>query len=100
MSLAASFRTMPIFRAGSLGIFTMGEDAVRLTQAMETAWKASPDLWGVLYPAAVALGDPFNKARRERCLSLLEALPPRTQSKILTAYARKSDVIDRKGSAA
>lgn len=94
------FRAMPIFRAGSLGIFTMGEDAVRLTQAMETAWKASPDLWGALYPAAVALGDPFNKARRERCLSLLEALPPRIQSKILTAYARKSDVVERKGSAA
>lgn len=91
---------MPIFRGAGLGIFKMGGDAVRLTQAMETAWKANPDLWDALYPAAVALGDPFNRERRERCLSLLEALPPRAQSKILTAYARKSDGIERKGSAA
>lgn len=98
--MPSAFRSMPIFRDGTVGIFTAGEDAVRLSSAMETAWRAYPDLWDALYPAAVALGDPFSRARRERCLSLLEALPSRAQSKIMAAYARKSDAIERKGSAA
>ena len=39
---------MPIFRDGAVGIFTAGEDAVRLSSAMETAWRAYPDLWDAL----------------------------------------------------
>ena len=100
MPPAVPFQNLPIFRCDGLGIFKIGADAVRLTQAMETAWKAQPDLFADLHPAATALGDPFNRERRERCLSLLEALPPRAQSKIMAAYARKSDAIERKGSAA
>ena len=87
----AAFRSMPIFRGVNLGIFTMGEDAVRLTEAMRAVWLKHPDLHASIHPAAIALGDPFNRERRERSLALLEALPSRVQGKILAAYGRKQD---------
>lgn len=76
------FRSMPIFQPGT-GIFTAGADAVRLTAALDKV----PDA----RPAAIALGDPFNRVRRERALRLIESLPARQQARILAAYARKND---------
>ncbi|KMO33894.1 hypothetical protein VQ02_19810 [Methylobacterium variabile] len=75
-----TFRDLIIFNPGTAGIFTMGGDAVRLTAAI----KAVPGA----REAAVALGDPFNRARRERALAILEALPARQQEKILSAYRK------------
>ncbi|TNC08442.1 hypothetical protein FF100_29320 [Methylobacterium terricola] len=75
------FRSMPIFRPGIVGVFTMGADAVILTKAMKKVPEASE--------AARALGDPFNRARRERALRILEALPARRQARILAEYDRK-----------
>lgn len=84
------FRSMPIFRAVPLaGTFTAGGDAPRLTEAMRLVWKANPDAFADLEPAARALGDPFNRTRRERALAILEALPARLQAKILAAYGKK-----------
>ncbi|MEN3234709.1 MULTISPECIES: hypothetical protein [Methylobacterium] len=84
------FRSMPIFRAAPLaGTFTAGGDALRLTEAMRMVWKASPDAFAALEPAAQALGDPFNRERRERALAILEALPARLRAKILAAYGKK-----------
>jgi hypothetical protein len=85
----SAFRSMPIFRADTVGIFTAGGDAVRLTEAMRVAWDAKPDVWANLYPAAVALGAPFNQERRERALAILEALPARQQDRVLAAYGKK-----------
>ena len=75
------FRSMPIFRPGIVGVFTMGADAVILTKAMRKVPEA--------YEAGRALGDPFNRVRRERALQILEALPARRQAKILDEYDRK-----------
>ncbi len=75
------FRSMPIFRPGIVGVFTMGADAVILTKAMKKVPEARD--------AAQALGDPFNRARRERALQILEALPVRRQARILDEYDRK-----------
>ncbi|MET7242467.1 hypothetical protein ABZT49_03805 [Methylobacterium sp. EM32] len=75
------FRALPIFRPGIVGIFTMGSDAVLLTKVMRNF----PDT----RDARVALGDPFNRARRERALRILEALPARRQARILAEYDRK-----------
>ncbi len=85
----SAFRSMPIFRPGIVGTFTAGGDAARLTEAMRLVWKGSPDAFADLHPAAVALGDPFNRQRREQALRILEALPARDQAKILAAYGKK-----------
>ncbi len=75
------FRSLPIFRPGIVGIFTMGSDAVLLTKAMSKVPETRD--------ARVALGDPFNCLRRERALQILEALPERRQAKILAEYDRR-----------
>lgn len=72
------FRELPVFQPGIIGIFTRGIDADRLTHAIK-AVKAA-------YPAAVALGDPSSKARRQLALTILESLPDADQAKILDAY--------------
>lgn len=84
------FRSMPIFREAPLaGTFTAGGDALRLTEAMRLVWKANPDAFADLEPAAQALGDPFNQERRERALAILEALPTRLRDRALAAYGKK-----------
>ncbi|ACL61077.1 hypothetical protein [Methylobacterium nodulans] len=75
-----SFRSLPVFQAGSVGIFSRGADAVRLTSAIAAVPEARP--------AAVALGDPLNPERRARALRSLEALPVRQRERILAAYDR------------
>ncbi|MGF3025567.1 hypothetical protein ACQVP2_22415 [Methylobacterium aquaticum] len=74
------FRDLIIFNPGTAGITTMGGDAVRLTSAIRTVPEA--------LEAAIALGDPFNRTRRERALAILESLPARRQLRILDAYHR------------
>ena len=82
----SAFRDLPIFRAGIIGITTQGTDAVRLTAAMHTVPEAKP--------AAVALGDPFNRVRRAQALRILEGLSSRHQARILAAYSRKRDTAE------
>lgn len=77
----AGFRSLPIFRSGVVGITTQGVDAVRLSAAMHSVPEA--------HPAAVALGDPFNRIRRAQALRILEGLPRAKQARILAAYDRK-----------
>ncbi len=84
------FRSMPIFRAAPLaGTLTAGGDALRPTEALRLVCKASPDAFADLEPAAQALGDPFNRERRERALAILEALPARLRARVLAAYGKK-----------
>ncbi|ACL61728.1 hypothetical protein [Methylobacterium nodulans] len=75
-----SFRSLPVFQAGIVGIFTRGTDAVRLTGAIGAVPEARP--------AAEALGDHFDPERRALALRILEALPVRQRERILAAYDR------------
>lgn len=79
---------MPVFRPGIVGTFTRGTDAVLLSGVLAKVLEA--------YPVRLALGDPFNRARRASALSLLENLPPRTQERIAAAYeAKRGEELNR-----
>lgn len=78
-----SFRDLPTFAPGIVGIHTRGADAVRLTAAIRAVPAA--------YPAAVALGAPFDRARRATALAILEALTAPQQAKVLAEYAKRSE---------
>ena len=74
------FDRHPCFDNDALGIVTMGAACRRLSDAATAVPEA--------YAARVALGDPFNSARRARALALLNNLPAKQQSKIIEAERR------------
>jgi hypothetical protein len=86
-------RDHPCFdNTGSTGITTQGQACVRLSAVLA----AFPEA----YEARQALGDPFNPERNARALRILQGLPARMQSKILSADAgKRSDANERGGRA-